>query len=615
MKVEPRRNDPCICGSGKKYKKCCMNKSSVIQLHEVKEERFYQQKHGLTLKVKDFIFKKMSVSQQYKLHSEFKRRTKHSLSSKNDQPFFEFWLIFFHRYENGLRGIEWFILEQGKRLPQDEHEMAQTWQSLTPKLVQAVDHRENSIIFKDMFTNEHFPLANMKENIQDLVAPWNGTFGLIEPFDTLYYFNGVRLFAGPENIDIAMDYVKDLQKEKNLAPEEIMTDYYPEVLAAFNTGRVRENEETSEITQFIQKYQIVNQQALYELLQSEPQFLIDKWENQLKVSNWVNTWYQYTDSYLSEPIHIGNVIGTLTIENDTLTYVTLEEDTIAEFQNIFKPDIITLQEQHQKSLEVPTNIMMKNTVASLPEDAPQYMLIYANHDVRLDLDLPLPHLGDKSVRELISEGQTEKVEAYLQQREYNLYTQAQREYGQVEITADFNSVRKELGFPLSPFVTGGAERETAINEITPSASGKSVVKEEDIPVYELLGFTPATVNNFYSEDLVTFFKEKTDGKSDLTLRKYRNCLFDLREILEGHSVDSWDACNEDFWKQVCLKDLPSLYDPLSKTVVRDFISTMKALAKWLVKEEKASAISKAVVKVAKDAEEQLIEYVEEQKVK
>lgn len=243
------------------------------------------------------------------------------------------------------------------------------------------------------------------------------------------------------------------------------------------------------------------------------------------------------------------------------------------------------------------------------------MLIYANHDVRLDLDLPLPHLGDKSVRELISEGQTEKVEAYLQQREYNLYTQAQREYGQVEITADFNSVRKELGFPLSPFVTGGAKRETAINEITPSASGKSVVKEEDIPVYELLGFTPATVNNFYSEDLVTFFKEKTDGKSDLTLRKYRNCLFDLREILEGHAVDSWDACNEDFWKQVCLKDLPSLYDPLSKTVVRDFISTMKALAKWLVKEEKASAISKAVVKVAKDTEEQLIEYVEEQKVK
>ena len=24
--VQPQRNDPCPCGSGKKYKKCCMNR-------------------------------------------------------------------------------------------------------------------------------------------------------------------------------------------------------------------------------------------------------------------------------------------------------------------------------------------------------------------------------------------------------------------------------------------------------------------------------------------------------------------------------------------------------------------------------------------------------------
>lgn len=615
MKVEPRRNDPCICGSGKKYKKCCMKKSSVIQLHEVKEERFYQQKHGLTLKVKDFIFKKMSVSQQHKLHSEFKRRTKHSFSSKNDQPFFEFWLIFFHRYENGLRGIEWFISEQGKRLSEDELEMAQNWQTLTPKLVKAVDQDEKSVIFKDMLTNEILPLAKMKENLHDSVAPWSSTFALIEPFDSLYYFNGVRVVQGPENIEKAINYIKELQKENNLTPEQIMMEYYPEVLAAFNTDRVRENVEKSEITQYINKYQIINQQTLFDILQSEPQFLIDKWEDHLKVSNWVNTWYQYTDNALSESIHIGNVIGTLTIEDDALTYITLEEESIEELQNIFKPDIIILKDEQQKSVEVLKTVEMKNTVASFPEDAPQYMLIYANHDVRLDLDLPLPHLGDKSVRELISEGQTDKVEAYLQQRENNLYTQAQREFGQIEITADFNSVRKELGLPPSPFVTGGIERETAIKEIESPNARKSLVKEEDIPVYELLGFTPATVNTFYSEDLVAFFKEKTDGKSDLTLRKYRNCLFDLREILEGHTVDSWDACDEGFWKQVCLKDLPSLYDPMSKTVVKDFMSTIKALTKWLVKEGKASIISKAVGNIAKEAEEQLIEYVDGQQVK
>ncbi|WP_175640250.1 SEC-C metal-binding domain-containing protein [Metabacillus schmidteae] len=615
MKVEARRNDPCICGSGKKYKKCCMKKSSVIQLHEVKEERFYQQKHMLTLKIKDFVYKKIPVGQQYKLHSEFKRRTEHSLSNKIENQFFDFWLVFFYRYENGLRGIEWFLSDQGKRLSQDEYEMAQNWKSLTPKLLQAVDQDEKSVMFKDMLTNETFPLAKIEENLSGSVAPWSGTFGLIEPFDSFYYFNGVRGIHAPDKLENAIQIVTKLQNEKQLTPEQILMEYYPEVLAAFNTDKNRESTETRNITQYINKYEIVNQQALFDVLQSQQQFLIDKWENQMKVSNWVNSWYQYTDNALTEPIQIGNVIGTLTIEDNALTYITLEEESINELHHILNADIITLSDQQQKTIEVPKTVEMKNTVASLPEGAPQYMLLYANHDVRLDLDIKIPHLNDKSVHDLINEGQIDRVEAYLQQRENNLYTQAQREFGQIEITADFNSVRKELGLPLSPFVTGGAERITTINEFNSATEEKSLVKEEDIPVYELLGFTPATVNTFYSEDLVTFFKEKTDGKSDLTLRKYRNCLFDLREILEGHAVESWDACDENVWKHVCLKDLPSLYDPMSKTVVKDFMSTIKALAKWLVKEGKAATISKAVSNVAKDAEEQLVEYVEGQKVK
>jgi hypothetical protein len=29
---EPRRNDPCPCGSGRKYKKCCMSRGDAIQV-------------------------------------------------------------------------------------------------------------------------------------------------------------------------------------------------------------------------------------------------------------------------------------------------------------------------------------------------------------------------------------------------------------------------------------------------------------------------------------------------------------------------------------------------------------------------------------------------------
>lgn len=38
------RNDLCPCGSGKKYKKCCMRKDSVIEIARMREERFFQLK-------------------------------------------------------------------------------------------------------------------------------------------------------------------------------------------------------------------------------------------------------------------------------------------------------------------------------------------------------------------------------------------------------------------------------------------------------------------------------------------------------------------------------------------------------------------------------------------
>ena len=34
MRDKIRRNDPCPCGSGKKYKKCCLNLSQGIQSHQ-----------------------------------------------------------------------------------------------------------------------------------------------------------------------------------------------------------------------------------------------------------------------------------------------------------------------------------------------------------------------------------------------------------------------------------------------------------------------------------------------------------------------------------------------------------------------------------------------------
>ena len=39
--MEVGRNDLCPCGSGKKYKKCCMKKEKVVEIGQLKVESFF----------------------------------------------------------------------------------------------------------------------------------------------------------------------------------------------------------------------------------------------------------------------------------------------------------------------------------------------------------------------------------------------------------------------------------------------------------------------------------------------------------------------------------------------------------------------------------------------
>lgn len=47
-KMQPGRNDPCPCGSGKKYKKCCIGKDIPITPADIKKT--YQTRFGISLK-------------------------------------------------------------------------------------------------------------------------------------------------------------------------------------------------------------------------------------------------------------------------------------------------------------------------------------------------------------------------------------------------------------------------------------------------------------------------------------------------------------------------------------------------------------------------------------
>src|SRR5699024_736320 len=133
-----RRNDPCLCGSGKKYKKCCWKQKNTVQLKEHKEEQFYRQKHLLVEKLNAFLNKEIPLNEYYRLQSEFRRRTNRKVSEGMESGFLRYWLYFFHRFDNGVRGREWFYEEAKSRLSEEARMMVERRIGLSTTVYEAV---------------------------------------------------------------------------------------------------------------------------------------------------------------------------------------------------------------------------------------------------------------------------------------------------------------------------------------------------------------------------------------------------------------------------------------------------------------------------------------------
>lgn len=585
-----------------------MKKENVVQLQDVKEERFYQQKLSLVNQLNDFILDQVPPNVYHPMEADFKKRTSYKLG-QNQRGFFNFWLYFFHRYENGLRGIEWFLKENERRLTEEDKQMAIRWANMKPQMIEAVDETEAGVLFRDYFSGSTFPVPKSKENLPHFF-PWNGTLALLEPIDGAYYFNGVRTLVKPKHFQHAANYAKQLVNETGQATEDVLIDYYPEILTALLEGPEAEERKEREMVTYTHMFLLNDKEKADRILYNDDDFGIDQWEEKHKKLTWQSNVQVFSDSEINGNVRLSEVNATLVIENKSLTFTT-NDLSIADqfFQKVEKSDgAITFVESFEQRFKLPVQADSKQLAISYDEGVPEYFSLYAHNAMHTDVDKPIPMYEGKSLRKLVETGQTFLAEEWLKQAEYDLYKAVYEKYGSVEVTADFNTVRKQLGLPLSPFVTGGDNRHSDIKPVTP-APRDVAVSEADIATYEKLGFTPQTVNTFYAKDIFSFYKEKTDGKSEATERKYRNSLHNVREIIENSAKQSWEECDLEFWRTLLLEDFFAINEGMSKSMIKDMITTVKALTKWLANENKLD-INKQLAAAAKDYQMQMLETFE-----
>ncbi|NMH71492.1 hypothetical protein HF078_00225 [Bacillus sp. RO2] len=143
------RNEPCPCGSGKKYKKCCEKKQNGLD--KVLETEVM----ALQIDMMRFAYEKFSseletVSSKY-LH-------KFSMDEMKSEAFNELlhlWYMFTVKRDNGLTIVEEFVsVQEGKFSRPQVKEWAENWQIAYPSVYKVANVRGETYTMEDFFTKE-----------------------------------------------------------------------------------------------------------------------------------------------------------------------------------------------------------------------------------------------------------------------------------------------------------------------------------------------------------------------------------------------------------------------------------------------------------------------------
>lgn len=146
-----KRNDPCPCGSGKKYKKCCLKKLEVKSRFDQEETRSFNE---LLPRIFDY-------SKQYddllKPSYEAKIASFESLSVQDARAFSQLlfhWMLFNWKGERKQAILDDFIDAHRENYTENFSSFLENWQGIEPRLFYVLHSDSEYIALKDMWSEK-----------------------------------------------------------------------------------------------------------------------------------------------------------------------------------------------------------------------------------------------------------------------------------------------------------------------------------------------------------------------------------------------------------------------------------------------------------------------------
>ena len=166
------RNDPCPCGSGKKYKKCCMKKQEAAP--EKKSAQSPEEKRAFKL-YEGFVFRKYKRELRAFLE-EWMPRLEEIV---RDESLEQEWLLlvmvemffFMGRGRSGKPIVEEFLESKGRNLSEAERAILGSLLNAYPGLYEAleVEEAQGYLLLKERFTETRFPVRDY--SLAEQLAP------------------------------------------------------------------------------------------------------------------------------------------------------------------------------------------------------------------------------------------------------------------------------------------------------------------------------------------------------------------------------------------------------------------------------------------------------------
>lgn len=566
------RNEPCPCGSGKKYKKCCMAKDAVVEIRKVREERFFQLKHELSEEIYQFLERSLPFSEKLRAETAFDQKI--SLTQNGDMlgPLFRLWYLFFHRFDNGLRGVEWFYQEKKTGLKAEKARLLETWVSLVPRLIQIVDMDEGGVTAEDALTHERYYMP-FCETMSEPV-PWGGTFCLLEPFGEGYYVHGAAIIEGPQGVKRAYAKINQLMSETKRSYEQIAMTCFLEIVNELMDPYDIRHREMTKIDEVTLHYEVEDGNKLVRFLEKQDAVMTDEQRGSITKLSFAGRQYIYEDNLASSPVYMREVLGFIEINKHRLQFVTVWPDAVESFMKVMEKagPLARFIKKTVRKLDVLKNVEFRSYAIRLGENVPLYFGALANQtlDIYQSLHTSQEEWDGKTVTQLAEQGKKEAVERWLQEREYISFMNA--EQLECPVTVDFNTIRRKFGLPLSPFVTLGEKRQTRLLEMQ---------RTHELERYEQYETPLEWMDSFFGKDIAEFFIEKTRGKSEATVSKYRTGLSIIAQYLLQSRLSSWTSITKDHWLQCIVYHYLETNGDASIHQAKSFFSTVKALAKWI----------------------------------